>query len=233
MTKELATDEFLSEMRLLFGASKSKAADGRIDPGFNCQAISFATVYLCRLRSLNVDVCEGSLLFIEKGGLNKHVTVIHPHAWVGSPKDRDIDLSIADYEGHRFLPVLHDQVVGGDSWCVRPTLDETKFRQVLRDFRSLPKDRYLLYLHRQRRVFNFDDLAGGGPATSSPPTRALLSRFPDSGLLAKGILHLHLVANGDRPRLGILSRVDAWANLDQWQVDAVAALKAAMPSSFV
>lgn len=228
--QQLATDEFLEEMRLLFGAPVVAADNGKIDPGFNCLAVSFVTVYLCRLRSLEVDVCHGSLLFIEKGGANKHVTLIDPHAWVGSPKYRDIDLSIANYEGHKFLPVLHDKVVGVDSWNVRPIMDEAKFQQVFREFRGLPKDRYLLYLHRGRRVFHFDDLSAGAPATCSPPTQDLLKCFPDSALLAKGILHLHRLAEGTRERLGVQSQSESWAELDCWQIDAISELKAAMPA---
>ena len=229
MTEALATNDFLEEMRLLFGSPRVEVANGRCDAGFNCQAVSFVTAYLCRLRSMEVDVCEGSLLFIEKGGANKHVTVIDPHAWVGSPKHRDIDLSIANYEGHKFLPVLHDKVVGDESWNVRPTTSEVTFQQVLRDFRELPKNRYLLYFHRGRRVFQFADVVAGGVATCSPPTRELLERFPDPGLLAKGILHLHRLAEGSRQRLETQPQIEAWANLDRWQIDAVSELRAAMP----
>jgi hypothetical protein len=227
--EQLATDEFLKEMRLLFGAPVVVTENGKIDPGFNCLAVSFVTVYLCRLRSLEVDVCRGSLLFIEKGGANKHVTLIDPHVWVGSPKYRDIDLSIANYEGHEFLPVLHDKVVGDESWNVRPTTDEAMFRRVFRDFRGLPKDRYLLYLHRGRRIFRFDDLNGGASATCSPPTQDLLKSFPDPGLLAKAILHMHRLAEGTRQRLGAQSQSAAWTELDHWQIDAISELRAAMP----
>ena len=68
MTEALATNDFLEEMRLLFGSPRVEAANGRFDAGFNCQAVSFVTAYLCRLRSMEVDVCEGPYCLSKKGG---------------------------------------------------------------------------------------------------------------------------------------------------------------------
>lgn len=228
----LAAESFLRELRLLFGTEKAKGEKGRIDPGFNCMAVSFAVVHLCRLRGLEVDQCFGDLMFLEKAGANRHLSVISPHAWVGAPKHHDIDLSIADYESHAFLPVIHDQVAGPLTWHVKPTTDEQWFRETVRNFRGLPGDRYLLYLHKQRGIYRFDDLKAGAPATSSPPTQKLLGAYPDKELLAKGILHLHLLAQGQRASLTEHSREQAWGMLNDWQVQAICELAALLPKTF-
>lgn len=199
---------------------------------FNCLAVSFVTMFLCRLRALNVDICHGSLLIIEKAGSNKHLTAIDPHSWVGSPKHRDIDLSIADYEGHEYLPVIHDRVISPDSWIVRPPLKESDVIRVIRDFRGLPKGRYLLYYHRARREFAFSDLEGGAEATCSPPTKTLLSGYSDPDLLAKSILHLHLFASENRESLAGFSQREAWGRLSGWRVSAADELRSILPSSF-
>lgn len=232
MIADLGSKEFLKEIRHLFGSATQANDVGKLDAGFNCFAVAFVTMFLCRLRELAVDICYGSLLLGEKTGPSKHLTVIDPHVWVGSPKHRIIDLSIADYEGHEFLAVLHDRVISPNRWLVRTTLKDSEFARVRDEFLRLPEDRYMLYHIKKQRMFVFSDVKLGAKTMCSPPTNALLNDYADLDLLAKSILHLHLFLQKQRGSLTGYSQTEAWEKLHKWKIVAHERLESLVPKSF-
>src|SRR5437879_5572884 len=180
----LDTPEFLHELHHLFSSPPGKTEDGKADWGFNCYAKAFVVMYLCRLRGMQVDVCLGELFIMQKAVPEKYAIFINPHAWVGSPKERVIDLSLADVGGNSFLPVFHDRVGVSNGWIVGTTLKKDNYEKVTRDFRDLPNDSYMLYFLKQNRLFVFDDICNGVDATNSPPTKKLGKIYGDNNVLA-------------------------------------------------
>jgi hypothetical protein len=227
----LSSPIFLEELHHLFGTPQGRLPTGKADYGFNCYAKSFVVMYLCRLQGMAVDVCLGELFIMQKSIQNKYFAVVEPHAWVGSPKHRVIDLSIVDFEDHHFLPVYKDEVVGDNDWNVATTLKEAFFQEIRQNFRSLPGNSYMLYYLRKNRLFVFEDLVLGGKAANSPPTTALTSQYAENNVFAKAILHLHLFLEENRTSLRSMSRREAWDSLGNWRVEAVDELRKAMPHS--
>ena len=78
---------------------------------------------------------------------------------------------------------------------------------------------------KEIRSFEFEELNLGGLAVLSNSTREIAARYSGNNVIAKAILHLHLVASGERRPLVAENYRKAWDELARWQVDAVAELR--------
>jgi len=221
---KLTSHAFLKELHLLFGGTKGRVDNGIPDGGWNCFAKAFVTMYLCRFRGMEVDVCDGKLLIGQKNVSSPHLTTIEPHAWVGSPQIGVIDLSIHDFEGRNFLPIFQDNAIDISDWVVGTTLKESEFLRISDEFCNLRKDSYMLYFLERNRLFEFEDLFSGSRAVNSPVTTKLLEKFNDDSLLAKGILHLYKFLEGKQNAIALVNRIEAWESLNKWDVDAFSEL---------
>jgi len=216
----------LPQLGLLFDSRRGqKLADGYSDCGFNCFAKAFVAMYLARLRGLPVDLCEGEALIVEKLPGRYYTSWVRIHAWVGSPATQVIDLSIRDFKNRKFLPIVNGIVYDWNPWAVAMTRSETEFRRFRASCPGLSPGAHMLYWMKEISPFVFDRLNLGGRAVCSDATRQIAARYPGNNVIAKAILHLHRVADGERLPLIAETQKLAWDELARWQIDAVTELK--------
>jgi len=216
----------LPQLGLLFDSRRGqKLPNGYRDSGFNCHAKAFVATYLARLRGLAVDTCHGEAVIVEKWPGRYYTYRVNPHAWAGSPLVKVIDLSIRDFEHRKVLPVINTTAYDWNPWRVAVTASAAEYQRFGTNCPRISDGAHLLYWIQEIRAFKFEELNLGGMAVYSDPTRAIAARYPGNNVIAKAILHLHRVADGERLPLIAETQKPAWDELARWQIDAMSELK--------
>lgn len=223
------TPSLLNELSLLFESAKGGPLPyAATDAGFNCYAKSFVTCYLARLQGIAADHCEGNafLALRRSDGPATLTCEIEPHAWAGSQWGLVFDLSINHFLNREYLAAGTTPLAGVDSAATHITSNVHEFEQWCAAAGELAQGSHV-FLHLKKWVkFRFGDLQLNARRVKSPPTQAIVARYPGNNVLAKSILHLHWLVAGRRDPLRAADQDAAWDSLAAWSVDPLSELRA-------
>jgi hypothetical protein len=222
------SEELLRELGLLFENVRGAVlANGVIDAGFNCFAKALVTACLAQLQGLDTDLCAGQALVAWVRPQPWTAYHVDPHAWAITKSGQIIDLSMTDLDGRKYFTVGHHALPDGTQPLEpRCTLSAKRFQKSLGAAPRLPAGAHIFYYQQKRDPLQFEDLRNAATRINSPATQAILARWPRKNVLARAILHSHLVLTGERQPLGVKSQLEAWTALADWRVDALQELKA-------
>lgn len=222
------TEGLLLELKLLFENPGGAAlANGMIDAGFNCFSKALVTSFLAQLQGFETHFCSGQALVAWVRPQPWTAYHIDPHAWVITKAGRIMDLSITELDGQKYFTAGHTPLPDRTAAITpRCTFSAKRFQNSVASVSQLSVGAHAFYYEQKRNAVTFDDLNDAGMKVNSPPTKAILARWPNDNVLAKAILHSHLVLTGERSPLRGQSQIEAWMQLADWRIDALAELKA-------